>query len=82
MIDDGGSGFWIAREALKSVLRTEEENPGGGWTSTLGTCLAGALGGEGWLHLVIDEAELDINLTKVVFVRTAADEQRVGFGSA
>jgi N-acetylglucosamine kinase-like BadF-type ATPase len=48
LIDDGGSGFWIAREALKSVLRTEEENPGGGWTSTLGTCLAGALGGTDW----------------------------------
>ncbi|MFL5023102.1 MAG: N-acetylglucosamine kinase, partial [Microvirga sp.] len=48
LIDDGGSGFWIAREALKAILRAEEESPGEGWTSTLGTCLARALGGTDW----------------------------------
>jgi N-acetylglucosamine kinase-like BadF-type ATPase len=48
LIDDAGSGFWIAREALKAVLRAEEESPGGGWTTTLGTCLARALGGTDW----------------------------------
>ena len=26
----------------------EEESPGEGWTTTLGTCLAGALGGTDW----------------------------------
>ncbi|HEV2564768.1 MAG TPA: BadF/BadG/BcrA/BcrD ATPase family protein [Microvirga sp.] len=48
LIDDGGSGFWIAREALKAVLRAEEESPGLGWTTILGTCLAKALGGTDW----------------------------------
>lgn len=48
LIDDGGSGFWIAREALKAVLRAEEESPGAGWTTILGTCLAKALGGQDW----------------------------------
>jgi N-acetylglucosamine kinase-like BadF-type ATPase len=48
LIDDSGSGFWIAREALKAVLRAEEESPGAGWTTTLGTCLAKALGGTDW----------------------------------
>lgn len=48
LIDDGGSGFWIAREALKAVLRTEEEKPGKGWATPLGTCLAKALGGTDW----------------------------------
>ncbi|NBJ09738.1 N-acetylglucosamine kinase [Microvirga arsenatis] len=48
LIDDAGSGFWIAREALKAILRAEEENPGEGWTTTLGTCLARALGGTEW----------------------------------
>ncbi len=48
LIDDGGSGFWVAREALKSVLRAEEESPGAGWTTILGTCLAQALGGTDW----------------------------------
>ncbi|MCB8822543.1 N-acetylglucosamine kinase [Microvirga rosea] len=48
LIDDGGSGFWIAREALKAVLRKEEESPGEGWTSPLGKTLAKALGGTDW----------------------------------
>ncbi|MGO4572157.1 N-acetylglucosamine kinase [Microvirga sp. 2TAF3] len=48
LIDDGGSGFWIAREALKAVLRKEEESPGEGWTSPLGASLAKALGGTEW----------------------------------
>lgn len=48
LIDDGGSGFWIAREALKVILRAEEENPGGGWSTILGTCMAAAVGGTDW----------------------------------
>jgi glucosamine kinase len=48
LIDDGGSGFWIAREALKAVLRTEEENPGAGWRTPLGMALAKAIGGTSW----------------------------------
>ena len=48
LIDDGGSGFWIAREALKAVLRAEEERPGYGWSTILGTALAEALGGTEW----------------------------------
>ncbi|MGO4387959.1 N-acetylglucosamine kinase [Microvirga sp. 2YAF29] len=48
LIDDGGSGFWIAREALKAVLRKEEESPGQGWSMTLGKSLEEALGGTDW----------------------------------
>ena len=48
LIDDGGSGFWIAREALKTILRKEEESPGEGWATTLGQCLERALGGTDW----------------------------------
>jgi len=48
LIDDGGSGFWIAREALKTILRKEEESPDEGWATTLGQCLERALGGTDW----------------------------------
>jgi len=48
LIDDGGSGFWIAREALKTILRKEEESPGQGWATPLGQCLERALGGTDW----------------------------------
>ncbi|HEY8382055.1 MAG TPA: BadF/BadG/BcrA/BcrD ATPase family protein [Microvirga sp.] len=48
LIDDGGSGFWIAREALKAVLRKEEESPGQGWSTSLGQSLSAAIGGTAW----------------------------------
>jgi N-acetylglucosamine kinase-like BadF-type ATPase len=48
LIDDGGSGFWVAREALKTVLRTEEESPGQGWSTALGQSLSAAMGGATW----------------------------------
>jgi len=48
LIDDGGSAFWIARHALRHVLRAEEESPGSGWTTPLGAALARAVGGTGW----------------------------------
>jgi N-acetylglucosamine kinase-like BadF-type ATPase len=48
LIDDGGSGFWVAREALKTVLRKEEESPGEGWSSPLGLTLSRGLGGTDW----------------------------------
>jgi N-acetylglucosamine kinase-like BadF-type ATPase len=48
LIDDGGSAFWIAREALKAILRAEEEEPGKGWSTTLGNFMSGALGGTDW----------------------------------
>jgi glucosamine kinase len=48
LIDDAGSGFWIAREALKLVLRREEESPGTGWAQPLGRALAESIGGTAW----------------------------------
>lgn len=48
LIDDGGSAFWIARHAVRLVLRAEEETPGSGWTTPLGAALSGAIGGAGW----------------------------------
>jgi N-acetylglucosamine kinase-like BadF-type ATPase len=51
IIDDGGSGFAIARDALRAVLRLEEAAPGSGWSTPLGHELAQAVGGSEW-HVV------------------------------
>jgi glucosamine kinase len=51
LIDDAGSGFWIAREALRAVLRPEEEAPGSGWPTPLGRALAGRIGGTAWAEV-------------------------------
>ncbi|WP_293811667.1 N-acetylglucosamine kinase [uncultured Bosea sp.] len=48
LIDDGGSATWIAAEALRRLLRREDEAPGAGWESALGHALAQALGGASW----------------------------------
>lgn len=48
LIDDGGSAAWIAAEALRRLLRREDEAPGSGWESPLGRALAEALGGASW----------------------------------
>lgn len=36
-------------------------------------------GGGGWHRLETDDAEIDISLEKVVFIRTAGDAHKIGF---
>ncbi len=48
IIDDGGSGHWIAREALRHIWRAEDEAPGAWHTSPLARSVFSALGGSDW----------------------------------
>lgn len=41
--------------------------------------LRAALGKDGWHRVATDEDEVDVDLRKIVFVRTAGDGQKVGF---
>ena len=41
--------------------------------------LRSSLGGDGWHRLVTEDAEVDVDLGKLIFVRTAGDNQKVGF---
>jgi glucosamine kinase len=50
IIDDGGSGFWIAKEAVKALFRAEDRAPGSGWSTPLGHALAQGVGGATWDH--------------------------------
>jgi hypothetical protein len=43
------------------------------------TGLRKALGDGGWHRVETDDAEVDIDLGKVAFVRTAGDAHKVGF---
>ncbi|MGL4573184.1 MAG: N-acetylglucosamine kinase [Burkholderiaceae bacterium] len=47
-LDDGGSGTWIAREALRAVWRREDEAPGSWRDSKLAQELFTQLGGDEW----------------------------------
>ncbi len=48
IIDDGGSGFWIVRQAVKALFRAEDRAPGSGWMTALGQALADGFGGATW----------------------------------
>ena len=48
IVDDGGSGFWIAREAMRRVWRAEDEAPGSWRDSPLACALFEAVGGSDW----------------------------------
>lgn len=50
LIDDGGSGFWIAREALRHVWRLEDEQPGAWRHSAMAREVLEHVGGADWQH--------------------------------
>jgi N-acetylglucosamine kinase-like BadF-type ATPase len=50
-LDDGGGGYWIAREALRHIWRADDEEPDGAWRdSPLAIALFEQIGGAGWSH--------------------------------
>lgn len=48
ILDDGGGGFWIAREALRHIWRREDERPGAWQESPLAREVFARLGGADW----------------------------------
>ena len=48
LLDDGGSGYWIAREALRRTWRREDQTPGAWQRSALACTLFEHLGGSDW----------------------------------
>ena len=48
LLDDGGGGFWIAREALRYIWRLEDERPGSWKASPMANEIFKRLGGSDW----------------------------------
>jgi N-acetylglucosamine kinase-like BadF-type ATPase len=48
LLDDGGGGYWIAREALRHIWRNEDETPGQWRNSPLAQTVFDYLGGPDW----------------------------------
>jgi N-acetylglucosamine kinase-like BadF-type ATPase len=48
LLDDGGGGFWIAREAMRLIWRREDEAPDSWRTSKLAHAVFDHVGGSGW----------------------------------
>ncbi len=48
LLDDGGGGYWIAREALRQIWRREDEAPGSWQASPMAEAVFEQLGGSDW----------------------------------
>jgi N-acetylglucosamine kinase-like BadF-type ATPase len=48
ILDDGGGGYWIAREALRQIWRAEDERPGCWRESAMAQALFDKIGGSDW----------------------------------
>jgi N-acetylglucosamine kinase-like BadF-type ATPase len=48
VLDDGGSGYWIAQQALRLIWRAEDEQPGAWRASPLAQRVFRQLGGSDW----------------------------------
>ncbi|WP_257572069.1 N-acetylglucosamine kinase [Janthinobacterium sp. UMAB-60] len=48
LLDDGGGGYWIAREALRHIWRREDEAPGSWQSSPMAEAVFAQLGGSDW----------------------------------
>ena len=47
-LDDGGGGFWIAREAMRHIWREEDEEPGAWRRSAMARAVFDHVGGSDW----------------------------------
>lgn len=48
VLDDGGGGFWIAREAMRHIWRAEDEQPGAWQSSPMAQAVFAYIGGSDW----------------------------------
>ena len=48
LLDDGGGGYWIAREALRQIWRREDEAPGSWQASPMAEAVFAHVGGSDW----------------------------------
>lgn len=79
MLDDGGGGFWIAREALRYVWRTEDERPGAWHDSALARAVFDHVGGTDWAlsrHFIYGQERGEIGKLALV-VAAVANEDRI-----
>jgi glucosamine kinase len=79
LLDDGGSGYWIAREALRHIWRAEDKSPGAWQASPMANAIFKKIGGSDWAHtrkFVYEGSRGDIGKLALA-VAEAADQDPV-----
>ncbi|HEY5801021.1 MAG TPA: BadF/BadG/BcrA/BcrD ATPase family protein, partial [Burkholderiaceae bacterium] len=77
LLDDGGGGYWIAREAMRQVWRREDEQPGAWEQSPMARALMAAVGGSHWDHsreFIYSRTRGEIGQLALVVAASAADD--------
>jgi glucosamine kinase len=82
ILDDGGGGFWIAREALRHIWRGEDERPGAWQSSKLAKKVFEHVGGADWsfTRKFIYQGERGAVGKLALAVAAVADEDSVAHG--
>ncbi|GGC61050.1 N-acetylglucosamine kinase [Undibacterium terreum] len=82
VLDDAGGGFWIAREALRHIWRSEDERPGSWRQSTLALKVFEYIGGNDWSSsraFIYNGTRGQVGMLALA-VAAAADSDPVAFG--
>lgn len=77
LLDDGGGGFWIAREALRRIWRTEDERPGSWASSPMARAMFEQMGGSDWdctRRTVYGGGRGDVGRLALAVARAAAED--------
>jgi glucosamine kinase len=74
LLDDGGGGYWIAREALRHIWRAEDEMPDAWQASPMANAIFKKIGGSDWAHtrkFVYEGSRGDIGKLALAVAETA-----------
>ncbi|HTD03247.1 N-acetylglucosamine kinase [Undibacterium sp.] len=82
VLDDAGGGFWIAREALRHIWRTEDEQPGSWHKSAMALRVFEYIGGNDWSssrQFIYNGTRGQVGMLALA-VAAAADTDMVAYG--
>lgn len=77
MLDDGGGGFWIAREALRHIWRNEDEQPGCWRSSPMAHAVFAHIGGDDWAlsrQFIYSQERGEVGKLALAVAASAADD--------
>jgi glucosamine kinase len=77
VLDDAGSGYWIARKALKHIWREEDMHPGAWHSSPMAKAVFDQIGGHDWNRsrdFIYQSARGDVGLLAMAVASAANDD--------
>ena len=76
-LDDGGGGYWIAREAMRHIWRGEDEQPGRWRASPMAHAVFAQIGGDDWAlsrHFIYGQERGEVGKLALAVAASASDD--------